>query len=199
MSSSPGASAIPSRPPSPLPVAGATPRTSPSRVTFPFGVTRSSRARSRSETSASPLAKKAIPHGTSRSSATVPVELGGPAGRSASPAPSGVGRADGRGARRGASRVALGARRDRRRSASRRRSAGRARSRTEGPPPQPARAPAASPAAPSSRRRRARSGGGTIVRVCRGAAVVAQVLPALRDAGARLRLGSAPAAGAAGP
>src|SRR3954452_15543992 len=76
VSSSPGANAIPSRPPSPIPVAAATPATSPSRVTLPFGVMRTRRARSRSETSASPLAKKAMPHGTFRSSAIVPATFG---------------------------------------------------------------------------------------------------------------------------
>ena len=74
---------MPSRPPSPIPEGAATPVTSPSVVTLPPAVTRRIRPVLRSLSRASPEARNAIPHGTSRLSATVPASFGrgGPVGR----------------------------------------------------------------------------------------------------------------------
>ena len=67
---------MPSNPPSPIPDGASTPETVPSRVTLPSPVIFSSRPELRSETSAAPDLRNAIPHGTSRSSAMTPAALG---------------------------------------------------------------------------------------------------------------------------
>lgn len=67
---------MPSRPPSPIPVGGTTPETVPRVVFLPLGVTRMILALLRSETRASPLARKISPHGTSKSSAMTSPSFG---------------------------------------------------------------------------------------------------------------------------
>ena len=73
--SSSGSRARPSRPPSP-PGEPTDPRTSPSVVTLPLVSMRTIEPSSRWATRASPLGRKAMPHGTLRPSATVPATRG---------------------------------------------------------------------------------------------------------------------------
>src|SRR5215213_1819237 len=76
VSSSFGARAIPISPPSPKPEGETTPATSPTELTLPRFEIRTIRPEFRSETSASPELRKAIPQGTSRLSAMMPVTFG---------------------------------------------------------------------------------------------------------------------------
>src|SRR5215212_8705765 len=76
VSSSFGARAIPISPPSPKPEGVTTPATSPTELTLPLFEIRTTRPEFRSETSASPELRKAIPQGTSRLSAMMPVTFG---------------------------------------------------------------------------------------------------------------------------
>src|SRR4051794_16391654 len=127
---------------------------------------RTRRARSRSETSASPLAKKAMRHGTFRSSAIVPATfgVGGPGSafrvgvelglRLALAL--GLGLALALGLRLGLAAPADGT--------------GVLLAVPDGDSAHPARPPTPSPASPRSTRRRARPGGSPLLPVCRGGA-----------------------------
>src|SRR5829696_9242625 len=76
ISSSSGARAMPISPPSPKPEGAMTPATSPTDLTLPRFEIRTIRPEFRSETSASPELRNAIPQGTSRLSAMMPVTFG---------------------------------------------------------------------------------------------------------------------------